>query len=169
MDSQIYFHEVRRTAKAQHIDPSHEKFHWLLGMVGELHELHDAIYENKNKVIDEAGDVLWYMANFCHAYFLDFNEIVKRANLFGLEYPYMDNTKGIMVALYNDVSQLAELAKKRAFYTHKTIEDEQFISLLVDVGIELYAILEDYEVTLEQAMQANIDKLAVRYPDKFNG
>lgn len=169
MDSQTYFHAVRRTAKADHIDPAHEKFNWMISAMGEVSELHDAIYQGKSSVIDETGDILWYMANFCHAYFLDYDEIIQRAELFVLDRLMVASKADRIVTIYDIVSELARLMKVREFHRRKKIEDEQFASTLVDLHIELCALLEDYEVTLEQAMQANIDKLAERYPTKFDG
>lgn len=62
------------------------------------------------------------------------------------------------------LSPLAMASLQRVLHTGEHSEVIQAIRMTM---IYVATILKHYGFTLEQAMQANIDKLMVRYPEKF--
>lgn len=172
MDSQMYFHAVRRTAKADHIDPAHEKFHWILGALGEVSEIYNCFLVGKKPQLDdETGDLLWYVANLCHAYEVDFPAYLVMGQELALQ-TSLDGGRftAHLFMLNRRLDDIAQWMKRREFYQHKTVTDTQLADLILDVCHVISTLVMLYsDSSLDSIMQANIDKLAERYPTKFDG
>lgn len=54
--------------------------HGLLGLIGELHEVMEAMSISPEKLADELGDLLWYMAVMCDAADLKLEDVMIRNN-----------------------------------------------------------------------------------------
>lgn len=125
--------------------------HMASGMGGEfLSELEEALISgDKYKVMDEAGDIFWYNAGFCHVTGLTFT--FKKSG--------QDIAKSIGVIL--------EMAKKFLIYGKELdLKEAQLTS--ANINYELARLISKYEGSYEEAMKRNIAKLKARFPDKFN-
>jgi NTP pyrophosphatase (non-canonical NTP hydrolase) len=141
--------------------------HSALGIVTEIGEL---VYnelnatgdeaKNKAELIGELGDVLWYIAVACDTLKLDFNAIVESK----IDAAIYDNTLDKLIVKSTDI---LDMFKKTIYYKRNfNIQD---VSIIIEDIIELTISLINYNrLDLETILEKNINKLAIRYPDKFN-
>jgi len=126
--------------------------HGALGLVTELHELDRSDSTLNN--IEELGDVLWYVAIICDA-----------LNIGTFECKMADRT---------DAGQAAAVIcdkVKRWHWYRKPITDEDLLGVKNALGMIVGYItwLAAFTgVTMEDVMERNIRKLAIRYPHKFD-
>ena len=129
--------------------------HMALGFTTEVGELDEAM--QKNDLInarEEHGDTLWYFANTCTLYGLSFEKTIQTAR---------DEKVLGEFKLHN----LVDLFKRELAYK----KEMNLISLqteLVLLAQSLMGVEEYFGFSLEDSLQRNIDKLFVRFPDKFN-
>jgi len=128
---------------------SSRTLHGVLGIQTELMEL-ELAFRNMDAVntVEEIGDVLWYLAILADEY--DIREFDKEITV--------DDT-----AALNDI---LDMVKKTLFYGKKL--DKELMVNFIKTNLNLFAeMCGDLGVTVELAMKTNINKLAIRYPDKF--
>lgn len=137
--------------------------HMAVGIAGEVAELSEAVFygppisEEPKYVIEELGDIEFYHTGLCQA--LDFEPLQTE----GATIPLFEHHE-ILTHLTIKAGEILDYAKKIAIYANDSeevrdnlIESVKQFRLLLNVG---YIAAE---LTREQAIQANIDKLAVRY------
>lgn len=137
--------------------------HMGLGLTSELSELEDAM-ESGDIVnyTEEIADVKWYAANWCTFRGYDLSQFDTEIS---------DDEVEQFKSLSWYCAELADLAKKLFAYRKEipqTTELTLLHGLVSVVKLEFEMIEEISGITLEQALQNNIDKLKVRYPDKFS-
>jgi NTP pyrophosphatase (non-canonical NTP hydrolase) len=127
-----------------------------LGLIGEAGEIADLIKKHRHhghpldrdKVIDECGDLLWYVAQMCSVleYEISYGFVGKKG--FGLSI-------GVYaLRLGRNVGIVAEQVDRE--YRH------------IDTSV-VGAFLDDHiDSTLDEAQQRNIEKLRRRYPNGFS-
>lgn len=151
--------------------------HMGLGVVSEVNELMDAIAKlDKVGIAEELCDQLWYAGNdltiMFKAGFISASTYETFANReFGKSYEATDGgTRGDKAFLYANIynaSKLADLTKKYMAYGRPYKIDvyiksmDYFLASINNIAIEA-------GIDLEQAMENLINKLRVRYPDKFD-
>ena len=174
---------------AARLDPDAALIDGALGLSGEIDELAQAAWANDSAaVLDEAGDVLWYLVvrwypafSWCNPA----NEAECWADTVGkiAKYEWGDSRPFHLVRnLIKHKLLLTERVKK----THSRVLKQgspypqigwaacltKDNGLLEDeVGFVLwgvYALLKEFGYTLEDACLANIAKLEARHPDGFN-
>lgn len=134
--------------------------HMAIGLNSELHELGDAI--DKNDIIniaEEIADMYWYLAGVCNQYDIILTEIIS------------DRDEHCKLSLDMEISKLNELIKKDIIYD-KFADN---IALLTDLMVgavqntvnAITAIEATFDINLKEALLKNIEKLKVRYPDKY--
>lgn len=129
--------------------------HMALGFTTEVGELDEAM--QKNDLInarEEHGDTLWYLANTCTLYGLSFETTIYTAR----------NEK--MIGTFK-LHNLVDLFKRELAYKKEmnliSLQTELVLLAQLLMGVEEY-----FGFTLEDSVQRNIDKLFVRFPDKFS-
>lgn len=134
--------------------------HMGLGFPSEISELEDSV-EGGDLVnlTEEVADIMWYAANWCtfRGYNLeDFDNEIPEIELKSLSWY---------------CCELADVAKKLFAY-NKPIDQMKEVGLLQELIFVVKSEFEDIEevtgISLSQALQNNIDKLKVRYPNKFS-
>lgn len=129
--------------------------HCCLGIAGELGEIITS--QDRHNTIEEIGDFMWYLAGTAHALGIDLDNIDLGYKI--SEEPFDDLTTNVAI--------IADKIKRHIYY--KVTLDVEVIERAVGNCI---VCLEDLSaengVTLEECMITNIDKLSVRYPDKFD-
>lgn len=173
-----------RTAKPLELHKQH--MHFVLGIHSEAGELADCVKAHVvyGKPLDlvnikeECGDMLWflnYMADMVGNPFQNFAEFAfNRMPTMSPATPRTDPTWYIELGSYSiSLSQHAS-DLVTAFYDYVTASDDEqqlaSVHLEAAVGDMLLGIrglLNTCGMTLSEAMQANIDKLAVRYADQI--
>lgn len=130
--------------------------HMVMGMCSELSELSDA--EEKQdwvNVAEEHADIMWYLANYANIQKLDLDEISKKG------------TEGDSTLAWF-CCEITDLVKKYVAY-NKPIDAEKedyYIGCILHlVKFNLNGLSEN---GFSKALENNIAKLKVRYPEKFS-
>lgn len=141
--------------------------HGCLGLIGEAGEIVDIIKKQKymgmpyemaqEKIVDEAGDFGWYLAELCTGLGIQLEQVIKSASVWATPNVTVDEAAvdlaGRVAELYDsDVEFMREAAMR-------DIEDVVccWLDLLDLANIDLMNVLEH-----------NIDKLKKRYPEGFS-
>lgn len=72
------------------------------------------------------------------------------------------------LGLAGEVGETVEHVKKAFFYSNRPMDPEALKLELSDVLYYLTWLANTYGLTLSEIMQANIDKLTARFPEKFD-
>jgi len=157
MELKEYQKQAKRTL-AQLGDPKLDLCHMVLGIMSEQNELESAIL-NKDEVNikEEIADHFWYIANYCTLREFELTEELVTGGdcLFGTVY---------------NISKLHDLVKKYIAY-NKAIDRNKEYELIQNISTCLsndliYNIKGT--VNLKEILEQNINKLKVRFPEKFN-
>lgn len=122
--------------------------HASLGIITELNELEE--HTNSTNLIEEIGDVMWYLAVICHAFSIRPRPIPSNRDL-----------ANSAAACLCDIS-------KRAYFYGIGVPDEKLPQILTYVESIMGHLERISGNRLDQAMTTNIAKLRKRYPDKFS-
>lgn len=127
--------------------------HMVMGLCSETSELESAIEENDIVNIgEELADKMWYLANYCN-----FRNITIKKPIDFI----------ITASLVWYESELTDLVKKYVAYNKEIfLPTEQY--LVFGILSNIMKICKDYNIDFYKILQNNIDKLRVRYPDKFS-
>jgi hypothetical protein len=131
--------------------------HCSLGMSSELYELFQSgdIISN---FLEEVGDICWYWAGLYTLLEIPTDEITDRVS--EVISPFSD------VQLVHDISKLEDTIKKHVYYK-KDLNLEDVKNLLQNIKASLIAVAADNNLPISIILEANINKLNVRYPEKF--
>ena len=129
--------------------------HMAMGITTEIEELKEGM-ENQDlpNIIEELGDILWYISGECQIYDLNMVDIEFQSTLLKKDRkPFR-------------IEKLVDLHKSEFAYNEEMSKSniEKSLSILM---ADLNDISSRYGFTIYEAMQVNIDKLKVRYPGKF--
>lgn len=139
--------------------------HMVLGINSEMNELEDAIDKQDTVNIgEEIADTFWYLANYCvlRNYSL--------ANIHTSGYNMIKRPTGFTVqgnigSIYNNISKLQDIIKKHIAYDKEMYDDTGHIFFIMWA---LKDICDDYALDVSIILNNNIEKLKVRYPEKFD-
>ena len=151
-----------------------ETLHHVLGLVGELRELEEALFENDiANVKEEIGDTLWYAAGLCRLYSVSEN-CIKDCVEYLKEHNGHGNIVNSLGFLYHHLVDMY----KREFVYGKYYSFSQWNSLACEVFATVVVNCEvkypkNYSkntlpFTVEDVMETNIKKLELRFGDKFD-
>jgi len=137
------------------IDSNLKIIHYLLGMGGEYFSevFTPDVMDNKEKLVKEYGDFMWYFAGYLRCKELSITPITTPGK-------YNLSTSQALGSIF-------ELEKKRMYYD-KVIDTNQLQNLLNTVYYNVEATLQEVGLSLEECLQINIDKLKLRYPEGFS-
>lgn len=129
--------------------------HMTLGLMSELIEFKRATDEVNER--EELADIMWYIANYCNlrGYNLDF--LAEQS----LQMSSAETDFYIKLTLH--ISSLSDLVKKYVAYGKEidAMLEMEFVGALAKL------ILDYPMFNSKRDLQNNIDKLKVRYPEKF--
>lgn len=126
----------------------------ILGFYSEYNELMSA--ERNMDLVnygEELTDFQWYLANYCTMQGYNFDNI----------YETMIENRVPLEELF---SKLADHIKKFIAY-NKRIDKIDERDLLQQIAYALYEKYRIHQLDMNQCLQNNIDKLRIRFPDKF--
>jgi NTP pyrophosphatase (non-canonical NTP hydrolase) len=160
MDLRAYQENAKRTMNwdlANHTQLSA----MTLGVVGELGEVYECVKNNngRDKILDESGDVFWYVGNLCTLLDIDWR------TLFPLELNIKFIKDKISDAMYL-ASKLADTVKKTIAQRH-ILDIEKVVESLQGVIANLTCVLAYYDLTPQEVCAYNQEKLMKRYPNGF--
>ena len=141
--------------------------HMVIGLTSELHELYSAIdKQDLVNISEEIADKYWYLAGLCTLYNISLVDIIS------------DRDENTGLDLADEISKLNEIIKKDIIYDKYPIQlgklagvsqllKELVANNILNVVNCLASIEAESNINLEKALIANIEKLKVRYPDKY--
>lgn len=147
-----------------------DSVHMCLGFGSELEELSSAIIKKDIvNIAEEVTDICWYISNYLNIWNLN-SEFVIEGTENILPKEYIINWNQIDLLFHDitvSISKLQDLDKKLLAY-RKPVK----LSIRLEYIDSLIILIDDMFIELgldaEQHMQNNIDKLRVRYPEKFS-
>lgn len=163
-----YIVESQRTmADVFHLndEKEHRLLHGAIGIVTEIGELFEATNTREIDIVnvgEEIADVYWYLAIFQREYGFTL-DCMSTAHL-GTGYASMDS---LMCASFVHSANLLDKFKKKAYY-NRDMDSGDVYKLCEQLNYCMRNILDWIGIPLETVLQNNIDKLRVRFPDKFD-
>ena len=124
--------------------------HMILGLISEYNEYQDAVtYKDEVNKNEEVGDMYWYVANYCN---------MRNIN------PTFDYNIGYENYAYC-LSKLSNIVKRYVAYNKEIdkLEEKYWINGILFNLNSMYI-----DTTMETVLEKNINKLKVRFPDKFD-
>ncbi|MEK5331997.1 hypothetical protein [Lysinibacillus sp. FSL W8-0992] len=141
-----------------HIHLEHGLTNYALGLIGECVEVLSAA-NDREAILKELGDVSHYA--FGILTFL--GETYEPLTNYTVE-----GTKGSIINKIIILSgEISEQVKKFMFHRHELNSSKVVLALKMLIQ-NLVVLAEMYDSSLERICEMNIDKLKMRYPDKFN-
>ena len=142
---------------------NHRELHSCIGATTEAGEMLLALTKNNGKIdkvnlMEEIGDLYWYLAILYSAQNKQFN-IVKNESLKTIN--VKDGTLQVVVL----TTELLDVCKKALFYGKIKKPMEYYLEQL---EVILQDLLYSIGYNLNTTWDINIKKLAARYPDKFS-
>lgn len=172
-----YAQYQKAAARTQNKELSeNERFlHAALGLNAEVEELRIAKMEGDTSAIeDEAGDVLWMIAEMCDTCHLSMNALFTGKAMEEAELEravqYDDESKPPKPRkLHFDTTIMGRCADRLAGYAQKTLQGHEIIVNSVGEDLQLLMsclkhLASYHGFSIRHAMYANIEKLKKRYP-----
>lgn len=132
----------------------------VLGLCEEVAELLRARRSSepdREKILLEAGDVLWYFGYTAMAYGFSLKEIAGER----------ERVESDCVPLLSDnAGKIAGILKKEIF--HQSPADEKMRASMVSLFSCLYGVCSSHGISMEEVMDANNAKLLKRYPNGWS-
>ena len=169
MKLEIYKEAVKRTIKDLGSKALND-FHMVVGMHSEFNELYDAIWGKDANLVnlqEEIIDGCWYSTNYANLQNIEINEIFS----FQDELYYdLDETwagENYYEQLEYAYSKLTNLVKREHIYG-KVISLEDKTEAIIEIFKRINDVCIHFNLNVEEGMEKNINKLKVRYPEKFS-
>lgn len=126
------------------------------------------ILPTKEKIEDEFGDVLWYFAVLSYAVSIDFSTVINMQ----VEYRNTNSTRvKSLVDKCLKVSMHIGLSiggiKKYLWHGHEFPEKETLVKKFRLLGWHLAVVATLCNISIEEVLDKNIQKLSERYPNGF--
>lgn len=164
MDLQNYQTQAKRTMNWK-LDDNGQLTNFGLGIVGEFGEVDEILeaiketQEEVNKIMDEVGDVFWYIANFCTFMGIDWRGLFPQKKK-RLKLGVVSRTA------FRHASKIADIIKKTTAQHHE-LNKSGVIANLTGMMDSLMSILAYYGLTPQEVCAYNHMKLIKRYPNGF--
>ena len=141
--------------------------HAVIGILTEIEELLDNHISHNDKeanldpvnILEEAGDVLWYLAIIGRMYDIKPTELTIVSQV--------GTPMNIILAIIKETCKMLDMLKKKMYY-NKPINEESFTSSAKLVMIFIQDYMNHFNINLEDSFDININKLKARYGDKFS-
>lgn len=133
--------------------------HSVMGILTETEELLDNhfIQKDETNILEEVGDITWYLAIIGREYNLEFESHTTLSN---------EEPINIIISIIKQSLKLLDALKKKIFY-NKKIDDESFKEIFREIMNLTMIYMNHHSIDLEKAFDVNIAKLKSRYGDKF--
>ena len=147
-----------------------ETLHHVLGLVGELRELEEALFENDTvNVKEEVGDTLWYAAGLCRLYNVSedaINDCVKYLEEHGGQKNLLDSLGFLYHHLVDMYKREFVYGQYHSFSQWNSLACEVFATVVLSCGVKYSK--NSLPFTVEDAMETNIKKLESRFGHEFD-
>jgi hypothetical protein len=134
----------------------------ILGMNSEFNELYEAT-DDINRG-EEITDIMWYVSNYGNIKGIN---LAKKFQFQAGFYFYALEQNNYIEMLQVEISKLTDIEKK-AFAYKKSIDDYEREVLLIKIAERINDCYSAFNINPFVSMERNINKLKVRFPDKFS-
>lgn len=172
MNLNTYLDLSGRTASGSyHIHAVPRDFvHAVIGIGTETIEATDAnIAQNKPHMLEECGDVMWYVAlELRRAGYTSITDLLVAQELNEMRLKYRTLPDGLI--LWDnvvDAGHLLDLVKKWVYYG-RPADQADVLKLLKQIVYRIMVLCEHHDTLIEAICHQNIEKLKARYPGQFS-
>ena len=164
MNWKEYLELSEKTLSTQfHCDGKEQKIlHAVIGVLTEVEELldnHIGDDQDFTNMLEEAGDITWYLAIIGREYQLDYPQIiVKEKN---------EEPMKLVLKIIKNTCKLLDMMKKKIYY-NKPIDEFTFKTITNLVMLDLSDYMNTYDIDIQKSFDVNIAKLKARYGEKFS-
>jgi NTP pyrophosphatase (non-canonical NTP hydrolase) len=146
-----------------HCSKKDEKLlHAAIGILTEIDELldnHTGDEKDMTNMLEEAGDITWYLAIIGREFKIDYPQIIiKEKNNDALK---------LVIKLIKNSCKLLDMMKKKIYY-NKPIDELKFKNITHLIMLDLSDYMNIYDIDIQKSFDVNIEKLKARYGDKFS-
>ncbi len=151
--------------------PLLDSIHMTLGVVSEFLEELPVAINNMDYVNigEEIGDLFWYLANYANVWGIEtadtkipYDSLAAHDTL---EQHFQSIEAGMKTISYH-IGQFTDLDKKAFVYNKQvSLEDREYLFFIILLGVE--GLASKFNLDSDQLRLKNINKLKVRYPEKF--
>jgi NTP pyrophosphatase (non-canonical NTP hydrolase) len=142
-------------------------FHCYAGFTSEISELEDALFNNDFvNIKEELGDISWYLFVYLHLKDFDKYASIERLMKNSVEKEISNlETTFIIRNLYRASSSFGNCIKRELIYqkADALVEAKVISSIFSCIAL----ICDKYGIDYNTVLSANIEKLKVRFPNKF--
>jgi len=134
--------------------------HATMGILTEVEELLDNHLGDVDKinVLEEVGDITWYLAIIGREYNLDFPKDLP---------PSHEDPMKIVVLIIKQSCKLLDMLKKKLYY-NKPMDDEYFKQITTIIMTLTQSYMNYFNIDIKDSFDINISKLRSRYGEKFS-
>lgn len=165
MNSKQYEIEASRTMSNEwHLDLFDQtEMHCAIGICTEVGELVEAINGRSLDLInimEECGDIFWYLSGFCRKFDFELNDNEVNSDV------AHDSLSDAILDLVMYSTRLLDIYKKHTFYGSK-LDENNILSLCFEIFSICTQVLSSIGYSVSEARCTNIEKLSTRFPEKF--
>lgn len=142
--------------------------HCIIGMFSEFNELVEAVVKKDTVNIgEEIGDKLFYLANYFTFRGFDLYSL-KNALIIPKDSKILFDTGAVLMDMSFKLSKIQNIIKGVIYYGRDFSHYQDELTLLGEYASCIAVIAHVFQLDIEVIMGKNINKLRVRYPEKFN-
>lgn len=138
--------------------------HMVMGIFSEFSEYLNAKLSGDDvNLSEEIADMFWYISNYCNLRNYVLSDLWEKTE--SVSDDLRDNittTKFIFT-----LSELQDIVKKNLAY-NREIDAKKEVVLLISLLLTIRSLWENTNFDLEKSLENNINKLRIRFPDKFS-
>lgn len=128
--------------------------HGVIGILTETEEILDNYAEDKVldpvNVLEEIGDVTWYLAILGREFNLEFPSLVFKTK--------NENPEKVIIMIIKESLKLLDILKKKIYY-NREIDFDKFISITKVIMMNISDYANCYDIDIQKSFEKNIDKL----------
>ena len=134
--------------------------HATIGILTEVEELLDNHLGEVDSVnvLEEVGDITWYLAIIGREYNINLPESLPLSN---------EDPMKIVLSIVKQTCKLLDFLKKKIYY-NKPINEDEFKQTTLVIMILLQSYMNHFKIDIKNSFDININKLKSRYGDKFS-
>jgi len=136
--------------------------HAVIGILTEVEELldnHIGETQDFTNILEEAGDITWYLAIIGREYQLDYPQLLVRTK--------NEDPMKLVLKIIKNTCKLLDMMKKKIYY-NKPIDENLFKTITHVVMLDLSDYMNVYDINIQNSFDINIAKLKARYGEKFS-
>lgn len=136
--------------------------HSIIGILTEVEELldnHTGETQDFTNILEEAGDITWYLAIIGREYQLDYPQLLVRTK--------NEDPMKLVLKIIKNTCKLLDMMKKKIYY-NKPIDENLFKTITHVVMLDLSDYMNVYDINIQNSFDINIAKLKARYGEKFS-